>query len=429
MNARDWALLELDSRRLPHLAPGALPEDSPPRAAPSDPRDIALAERIVIGVVKNHLLLLHLAEHYSGRPTQKIDPLVTKILQIGLYQLWFMDRIPASAAVDEAVEQCRRFGKARASGFVNAILRNATRQRDVPLPPEQSDPQAYATIALSHPPELFRRLTSIMAVPDALAFCRHDNAEAPTLVRLYRGIKPEHLAAAGVTITPHEQPGILVVEGTKRATLEAWARQGLAQAQDATSAAVVPLLDIHPHHRVLDRCAGMGTKTLQMHEYLGPSGVIVAIDPSEPRCRALVEILRIRQINNVTVHQVSMLRDVAGLRAVQFARILVDLPCSNSGVLARRPEARYHQNDHSVQSLVKIQRQILDDTASHLAPGGLLAYSTCSVWPQENQHQVRAFLARDPDFSLVSEQCTLPSFNTEDPARYHDGGYVAILRR
>ena len=249
MNARDWALLELDARRLPGWKPNLRwkPKLTPrqrDRSPPTDPRDLALAERIVIGVIKNHALLVHLALHYAKRSEHQIDPLVMKILAVALYQLRFMDRVPASAAVDEAVEQCRRFGRARAAGFVNAVLRNATRQPDVPLPDPQRDPEAHAAIALSHPRELFRRLTQVMSIDDALAFCRHDNAEPPTLVRLFRGVSADQLAAEGVIIVPHEQNGIHIVTGAKRAQIESWARQGLAQVQDATSARAVAHMDL-----------------------------------------------------------------------------------------------------------------------------------------------------------------------------------------
>ncbi len=430
MNARDWALAELDARRLPGWTAGARPRRSPrDRAPPDDPRDLALAERIVVGVIKNHALLVHLARHYSKRSEKQIDPLVMKILAVALYQLRFMDRIPASAAVDEAVEQCRRFGKARAAGFVNAVLRNATRGPDAPLPDSEVDPEGHAAIALSHPRELFRRLTKIMSVEDALAFCRHDNAEPSTLVRLFRGVAVEQLAAPGVTIGPHEQAGIYVVTGAKRAQIESWAREGLAQVQDATSARAVDQMDIRTGQRLLDRCSGLGTKTLQMRERLGPDGSIVAVDPSAQRCEGLRAMLRARGIENVHVHQVAMLRDIPSSVPLAFDRILVDVPCGNSGVLARRPEARFHQDQRSLRSLEKLQRDILDDTAPHLVPGGLLVYSTCSVWPEENGRQVQAFLQRHPHYELIASNDTLPSFRTPDPARYHDGGHISVLRR
>ena len=124
MTARDLALFELDQRTLPGWAPEEM--RAPRRSAATDPRDLALAEQILVGVIKNQLLLVHLIEQYSGRKRKSIDPLVQKILAVGLYQLHFLDRIPASAAVNEAVEQAKRFGRTKAAGFVNAILRKAT---------------------------------------------------------------------------------------------------------------------------------------------------------------------------------------------------------------------------------------------------------------------------------------------------------------
>ena len=428
MNPRDWALLELDDRRLPAWKPNLAPRPRD-RSPPTDPRDLALAERILIGVIKNHALLVYLAQHYSKRSQRQIDPLVMKILSIALYQLRFLDRIPASAAVDEAVEQCRRFGRARAAGFVNAVLRNATRHPDVPLPDPQRDPESHAAVVLSHPREVFRRLTRIMSADDALAFCRHDNAKPPTLVRLFRGATIDQLATAGVTIAPHEQGGIYVVAGAKRAQIESWARRGLAQVQDATSAQAVEHLDLKPGQRVLDRCSGLGTKTLQIREHVGPDGALVAIDPSPQRCEGLRAMLEARGIENVTVHQVGMLGDLPSTGRDAFDRILIDVPCSNSGVLARRPEARYAQDERSLRSLEHLQRDILDDTAPYLVPGGLLVYSTCSVWPAENEDQVRTFLARHADYELRHSRATLPSFREIDPSRYHDGGFVAVLRR
>jgi 16S rRNA (cytosine967-C5)-methyltransferase len=111
-----------------------------------------------------------------------------------------------------------------------------------------------------------------------------------------------------------------------------------------------------------------------------------------------------------------------------FERILIDAPCSNSGVLARRPEARYHQSDRALESLARLQDRILDDTAGAMRPGGRLVYSTCSIWPEENQQRVHAFLNRHAGYTLQHEESIVPSFS-DDPTRYHDGGYLAVLAR
>ncbi len=464
MTPRDYALQDLDSKSLPNWPAGkprrnrAIPpvqsaRNSRPRPhdlrPPTDPRDLALAEQITVGVIKNLLLLQHLIQHYSGRAPKSIDPIVQKILAIGLYQLRFLTRIPESAAVDQAVEQSKRFGQPRAAGFVNAVLRKATRDPAPPLP-DESAAADHARLALSHPHDLFKRLGDLLGQADALRFCRHDQLEPPTILRLddpagfLAQYTPESLAIPrnndgfptapltinDITLTPHASAGMYVVTGAKRAALAEWAQKGLAQVQDPTAAAVITIARLQPGQSALDRCAGLGTKTLQIRRIIGDTGQLVALDPAEPRCDALRRLLQHRQITNVAVHTSSWLREIKDRADVPatFDRAIVDVPCSNSGVLARRPEARYHQSDRNLKSLAELQDNILDDTAPAVAPAGLLIYSTCSVWPEENQLRVKAFLKRHADFELIEDRSTLPSFD-EDATRYSDGGYYAVFQK
>ena len=426
MTARDLALFELDRRQLPGWPSRELRKVR--GTPPNDPRDLALAEQILVGVIKNHLRLQHRIEQYSGRKLKSIDTIVQKILSIGLYQLLFLDRIPSSAAVNEAVEQTKRFGRTKAAGFVNAILRKASATAIPELPPSAlKNPAQYAHRELSHPKELFDRLTKLLGSDDAIRFCEHDNREPPTIVRLSAGITPSELECPGVSITPHEHQGMFIVAPAKKSVLADWSLRRLAQVQDPTAARVVDNAGIKAGQYVLDRCAGLGTKTMQLLERVGPTGTIVAIDPSPDRCRTLRALLAERNIANVHVHERAMLADIPELRATLFDVALLDVPCSNSGVLARRPEARYSQTHALLQSLDALQSAILDDTAPHIRPGGIILYSTCSIWPEENQQQIERFLNRHPHFNLQAEQSTLPELSL-DIAKYHDGGYWAVLR-
>jgi 16S rRNA (cytosine967-C5)-methyltransferase len=430
MSARDFALLELDAKRLPGWPADTLRHGNKKLQStqpPADPRDRALAEQIIIGVVKNLLHLRWLSAHYAQRSLKSIDPLAQKILAIGLYQLRFLTRIPPSAAVDQAVEQSKRVGLGRASGFVNAVLRKSLRE-PAPQPPDRHhDPARYAELMLSHPTELFSRLQNLLGPDDALRFCEHDNLEPPLIVRLYNRASAEELTAPDGTILPHEQPRLFLVPGAKPALLADWARRGLAQVQDPTAANVVDHLDIQPGQRVLDRCCGLGTKTLQMQERVGP-GSVLAVDPASTRLQMLAQLLHQRQIANVDLQEIGMLAQLPDPLRQPFDRILIDAPCGNSGVLARRPEARYAQHDSALTSLARLQDRILDDTAPWLVSGGRLVYSTCSVWPQENQMRIKAFLDRHPDYRLLEEPLTWPSLDPHPP-RYHDGGYCATLLR
>lgn len=426
MTARDLALFELDQRCLPGWPPNEL--RSPRRSPPTDPRDLALAEQILVGVIKNHYFLQHLIEHYSGRKLKSIDTMVQKILSVALYQLHFLDRIPSSAAVNQAVEQAKRFGRTKAAGFANAVLRKASSAPTPPGTPGRKGARDYAQTFLSHPRDLFDRLEKLLGTDDALRFCEHDNREPPTIVRLSPGVGPSQLESPGVTLAPHERLGMLLVEPAKKSLLADWSRRSLAQVQDPTAADVVERCRIEPGQTALDRCAGLGTKTMQLLEKVGGTGSIVAMDPSADRCRMLRSLLAERKIANVAVHEAGMLANVPELAARGFDMALIDVPCSNSGVLARRPEARYAQTAAALDSLAKLQISILDDTAPHIRPGGLLVYSTCSIWPEENQAQVDRFLKRHPEFSRQAGQVTLPSLSL-DIAKYHDGGYWAVLRR
>lgn len=423
MSARDYALWELDTKRLPGWRPGLLRRRIAP---PEDARDRDLAERIIAGVVKNHLHLRWLIAHWSHRSLRSIDVLSQKILAIGLYQLRFLDRVPAAAAVYETVELARRAGRARAAGFINAALRNATGEPPPALPDRQADPAGYARLALSHPPELFERLSREYGTRTALLIAEHNQMEPPTIVRAFRGAGPGILAAEDVNITPHRQPRMYVVERARRALLAAWAERGLAQAQDASSARAVEAMDIRPGLTVLDRCCGLGTKTLQIRDLLGERGRIVAVDASSERCGRLRQLLERRGIENVAVIRAEALRGRADIAPGSFDRILVDAPCSNSGVLARRPEARYFQSARNIASLAKLQDGILDDTAPLLRAGGLLVYSTCSLWPEENHQRVEEFVRRYPRYRIVWQTDIRPSLE-EDATAWCDGGYIAVL--
>lgn len=425
MNARDLALVWLDRRSLPHWPEGMLhhlPRDS----APADPRDKALSEQIGIGVVKNLMKLQHEMQQISGRSLKSIDPVTQKILAIALYQLGFLNRIPISAAVNEAVEQTRRWNRANASGFVNAVLRKATRQ-PMPTLPGDADPPTIAELEFSHPRELFDRMNHLLGSENALKLCRHNNSEPPTIVRLLPGATIESLQTPGIEVIPHHQPGFAIAARAPARVLADWYTRGLAQVQDPTSAAVVPMMQIMPGQRVLDRCSGMGTKTLQICELTGDTGSIIAIDAS-PACRdALNQTAALRGFTNIQAVTGKFMADIPS--DIRFDRILIDAPCSNSGVLARRPEARYRQDQRHLSSLHELQLNILNDTADALLPGGLMFYSTCSLWPEENRQAMDQFLSTHPDYHFVEDRLTLPSFDATDPDDYHDGGYVAVLKR
>lgn len=419
MNARDYAFSLLHAARLPGWAKIKFK----PAKGSLDPRDRALGEAIAQQVTKNLLLLRHAIRHYSGRDLKQIDPSAQVILSIAIAQLRYFDRVPASAAVDEAVEQAKRLKLGRAAGFINAVLRRATREPELPLP-DESDVEEYARLALSHPPEYVRRLLKLMGHKQALLLCAKNNTEAPTIVRAGDTFKIGLRDA--INARRHHQDGMWVVVGATEADFAKWSDAGIAQVQDPTSARVVDRLKLTKGVRVLDRCCGLGTKTLQIAERIGAKGVVVATDPSKYRIDRLSETLKHREIKNITTHTVAMLDQIT--LDSTFDRILIDAPCSNSGVIIRRPEARYRQDEKSLKSVLELQRRILIDTVPHLSAGGLLVYSTCSIWSEENGEQMQWLIQQTPTLELLEADLTLPATSPEAIA-HHDGGFVAVLRR
>jgi 16S rRNA (cytosine967-C5)-methyltransferase len=426
LNARDAALLRLDSVALPGWRVGQLARRTRDEREPDDPRDRALAEAIYVQAVKFHLLLRFLVAHYSGRKLAEIDPAVQKVLSVALAQMRLLTRIPPAVVVDEAVEQSKRFRLGKAGGFINAVLRRATREQDVPLP-DESDRRRHVEITLSHPWALYRRIESLIGPNKALRLCRRHNAEPPTIVRLMPGRTISDLRRDGLTVSTHQQRGMVVVDGATRADFASWSKAGIAQVQDPTSAAVVDALALSNGQRVLDRCCGVGTKTMQILERVGSESQIVAVDSATERLEVLNELLRQRGAGNVSTHAGKSLA-AAGISGQTFDHILIDAPCSNSGVLMRRAEARYHQSESSLASLRKVQTELLRETLPALAPGGRLVYSTCSIWDEENGGVVRDVLKGVEGFRLVSVETTLPSL-VEEARLHHDGGFVAVIER
>lgn len=425
MNARDEALWQLAQADLPGWTTPAASKYRPSQQN-ADPRDVDLAHAIYRTVVKNLGLLRHLVEHYAGRPINRIDPAVQMVLAIGIAQLRFFDRLPVYAVVDQAVNQTKRMKLGKAGGFVNAVLRRALRE-PAPKLPTNADPQDYARIVLSHPPEIFQRMVRVMGADKALDLAARHNAEPPLIVR---GMPP---AREGVTLTPHEKNGFTIVTGAGESLLAEWANAGLAQVQDPTSAMVVEQFDLGGAKLILDRCCGVGTKTLQLAR-AAPQATIVAMDTALFRVEALnlsIENAGLTNVQAVRAGEVNQLRHMRVLQTpsgelAQFDRILIDVPCSNSGVLMRRPEARYRQSNAALASLRDLQRHILLDTLPALAPGGQLIYSTCSIWPEENEEQVQWLVQQVPGLRLVSTKVTLPSTSPEARV-HHDGGFYAKL--
>ena len=392
------------------------------RAQLTDDRDRALATDIITGTLRWQRSLDHLIEHFADRPVSKLDPDVLLIVRLSLYQLLHLDRVPASAVVDDAVDLTRSVRKQSATGFVNAVLRSTLRNRHrLPLPPrpdENADNEsaaAYLGITHSHPDWLVRRWVRRYGFHNAERWVRFNNDPAPltlraNTLRLNRDQLAAALAQEGIETepTPYAPQGLIVRSGNPLRVSSEGPRGHSAGAfvvQDEASQLVPLAVDAQPGMRILDLCAAPGGKTTALAATAG-DGVVVASDVRPRRIRTLVDTIRASEARNVRVVSVPSAGPLPF--APVFDRILVDAPCSGLGTIRRDPDIRWRRTEDDLISFSARQLELLRRAAMVLKPGGRLVYATCSSEPDENEAVVERFLADEPGFGLVDLRAASP---------------------
>jgi 16S rRNA (cytosine967-C5)-methyltransferase len=366
----------------------------------ADERDRALTAAIVTGTVRWQRSLDHLIEHFAQRPLAKLDPNVLVVLRLSLYQLLHLDRVPAAAVVDDAVNMTRAARKTSATGFVNAVLRSTLRQRhQLPLPPRPQDDRsreqalAYLGITHSHPEWLVARWLDRYGFDRAEQWVRFNNDAAPLTLRtnrlrLERDQLREKLAAGGVDTAPtrYAPDGLIVTAGNPLRTRT----DGSFLVQDEASQLVPLAVDAQPGERILDLCASPGGKTVAMAGSMKDSGLLVACDVRAKRVALMRDTLAPSGAHHVHIVRVGT-KEPLPFEPV-FDCVLVDAPCSGLGTLRRDPEIRWRRRESELVVLARQQLELLTRAAAVVRPGGRLVYATCSSEPEENEDLVDAFL-------------------------------------
>lgn len=376
-----------------------------------DARDQTLLTELVIGTVRMRLALDYQLGLRVSRPIDALDHEVRTALRMGAFQLMYLDRLPPSAVVDDAVSLTRRAGKTSASGLVNAVLRGLSRERERLAWPETPETQALA-IRYSHPQWLVSRWLARYGAERTRAWLAFNN-ESPRLclaVNQLKGTRDElaaRLAAEGVDTTPTARAphGLIVQRGAALAT-KAF-REGWFVVQDEASQLVAELGELAPGQRVLDLCAAPGGKTVALAARVGRTGRVVACDVRPRRVRLLTATLARTGHDTVPVVQVPA---SGGLPFVPgaFDFVFIDAPCSGLGTLRRDPDIRWRRHEADLVQLAASQLTLLHRAAPLVRPGGVLLYATCSSEPDENDAVVSAFLAEASDFALRQEHRTTP---------------------
>lgn len=356
------------------------------KAAKLTSRDAGLASQLVFGCLRYQLQLDFLVGHFSRRNPDELDEVVRILLRLGIFQLRYLDRVPAHAAVHEAVELAKMYRRG-AAGLVNAVLRKVNRQ--AVLWPDQAT-------ELSCPVWLLDRWTRHFGPEQAGAIAQAALAEPAKYIRIAPGSEPP----AGVTIEKTEVLGCFQVIGGDTQNL---------RFQDIGSQSVIPHLNLQPGQTLLDLCAAPGNKTMQ------------ALETANQAIACDISFRRISEMPGICPRVVLDAAVALPFRS-RFDRVLIDAPCSGTGTLARNPEIKWRVRPGDLARLQEIQIAILKSGLRQLTGGGRLVYATCSLEREENEDVVRAALGDEPaGVKLISEHWRLPGRDRGD------GFYAAVI--
>ncbi len=357
--------------------------------------DRALCSTLVYGVTEKRLTLDHIISHLSSRPEGAPDLPVRTALRMGLYQLIYLDRIPPHAAINESVSLVSR----KASGFVNAILRAYTRKPTIPMPDRQTEPARYLSVTYSIGLPLAEKLLSIYGMEKCESILRAFDRTPPTTLSVNTlKLSREELASHIPDATPTElSPNGLCVRGAVRSL---WGfEEGCFFVQDEASQICVEALGAEAGDLLMDLCACPGSKSFGSAIRMRNEGKILCYDLHEKKI-PLIESGGKRLGITILMASVNDGRKFLPEMEGQADRVLCDVPCSGFGVLAKKPELRYKDPAASA-ALPAIQSAILENGSRYVKAGGVLVYSTCTIFPEENEENLFAFLKKHPEFSLT----------------------------
>ncbi len=434
------------------------------------------ATDLVLGTIRNRRAIDAVIVAFSGRPIERIPDKLLNIIRIGTYELIYSPATSRHSIVNEAVENAKAVTGKKQVGFVNAVLRQITRHitnHQIELSksnPKRTLCQTPATGCefdrdFLPDPEIFSvdYLSTVFSLPGWLItdwlsefgeestrwicfasnrrptiYIRPNSLKTTTqdLAQKFRQVDIEFqivdvrcstLDTRRASGFENRESSIIKIKSPRTITELPGFTEGLFTVQDITASQPVRILKPQPDWIILDLCAAPGVKTTQLAEATGDSATIIATDIDAERLKKVKENTTRLGINSVDIVSYEEFLDSKfQIPNSKFDCVLLDVPCSNSGVLARRIEARYRIKPQAIKELTKTQSELLNTTAKMLKPHGKICYSTCSIQKDENSNLIRDFLQKNRNFELKSEKLTLP---LADECFDHDGGYTAILAK
>lgn len=409
-------------------------------------RDRAFITHLVLGVLRWRLRLDWIIGQYANLPLKKISSQVLNILRIGLYQIFYMDRVPESAAVNEAVNQTKTKKSTRhAAAFVNGILRNICRQKDeIAFPDKDSNIEHYLAVSYSYPQWVVEKWIRELGIEHTESLLSAQN-RIPELnirsnsLRISREKLIDSLAKEGVMAKPTTYaPDGILLEGFKGRVDELSSfSKGLFQVQDQAAQITSYLLAPRSGDVVLDLCAGLGGKSTHLAELMGGNGLVVALDITRKRLISLSRNSQRLGITDISPLVVDATRDLSCLFSAKFDSIMVDAPCSGLGVISHNPDGKWNRDERDIIRLALLQKNILSRAVSVLRKGGRMLYVTCTISKEENEGVVRDVLDSRSDVFLENLRNYVPDWGLEliddqgfmktFPHIHHMDGFFAAL--
>ncbi len=392
-------------------------------------RDRSFVTRVTEGTLENLIQIDYVIECFSKVPIHNMKPLIRNLLRMSIYQLKYMDSVPDSAVVNEAVRLAQKKGFYNLKGFVNGVLRAAARgMNEIVYPSAKDDPVEYLSVCYSMPQWILHKWLEQFSFDEVEKICASFQDEKPVTVRLRtervsREDIIESLREEGCEVTQHPYLEYAVrISGYNYLQALTAFREGWIYVQDVSSMLVAEAAAPNWGDFCIDVCAAPGGKSTHLADKLKGSGYVEARDKSEEKVDLMQENIDRLSIINM----VAALRDATVFEQESFHKadiVLCDVPCSGLGVIGKKPDIRYRMNPTKQEELIRIQRRILSVSQNYVKPGGVLIYSTCTIGADENQMNLKYFLENFP-FHLDSIDPYIPE---QLHCRTSAGGYLQLL--
>ena len=410
-------------------------------------RDRAFAVHLVQGVLRWRIRLDWILKQYVRFPFRKIDPPVLNILRLALFQILFLDRVPESAAVNEAVKQTQKMGKNHVAKFVNGILRQICREKgQLAYPHREKERDLYTSVYYAYPMWLVKKWTRELGADTALQLLKAGNEIPKVTIRtnslrttrqiLLNRLEEEGIEGRAVSFAPE---GIELINFKGSISRLKAFKEGLFQVQGEAAQVCAHLLSPGKEDLVADMCAGLGGKSTHLAELMGDRGRILALDTSFARLRGLRQNTKRLGMGSIFPLAADVMAPISFLRG-SFQKIMVDGPCSGLGVISKHPDTKLTKKEDDIKRLAMVQKSILSRSCQVLNNNGEMLYVTCTISKEENEWMVESLLRENNNVVLQDLRPRVPSgcvdlvddhgfFKTFPHIHGMEGFFAALFRK